>query len=87
VSEDGKDLEEEGATKIVPKWKASHITEIMMEPEPEEEDLASGDAPKDAGEEGQEPAAPAEGEDGAGDSTQEEGVYTLSVAVCELRLS
>ena len=35
---DEKDAEEEGATKVIPKWKASHITEIILEPEPEEEE-------------------------------------------------
>ena len=69
ISEDGKDLEEEGAPKIVPKWKATHITEILMEPEPEEEDFAE-EAPKE--EEGQEPATEGEGE-GAAETTQEEG--------------
>ena len=41
-SEDGggKDVEEEGALKIIPKWKASQITEIILEPEPEEEEVS-----------------------------------------------
>ena len=69
MSEDGKDLEEEGNTKIVPKWKATHITEICMEPEPEEEDFAPEEAKEEEGEGGQ-----TEGE-GTGGETQEEGGY------------
>ena len=30
------DEEEEAQSKILPKWKASHISEILLEPEPEE---------------------------------------------------
>lgn len=33
-------MEEEGALKIIPKWKASQITEIILEPEPEEEEVS-----------------------------------------------
>ena len=36
-SDDGR-AEEEEQTKIVPKWKASHMTEILLEPEPDEDE-------------------------------------------------
>ena len=34
-----RDVEEEGAVKVIPKWKATSITEVVNEPEPEEEEL------------------------------------------------
>lgn len=51
MSEDGKDLEEEGTAKIIPKWKASHITEILLEPELEEEDEEEAPVAEPAAEE------------------------------------
>ena len=32
-SDDAKGEEEEGAAKVIPKWKAMNITEIIIEPE------------------------------------------------------
>lgn len=40
-----RDVEEEGAIKVIPKWKASNITEVNAEPEPEEEELEVSDVP------------------------------------------
>lgn len=37
--DDGKAEEEEGGGKVIPKWKAYNITEIIIEPEPEEPEV------------------------------------------------
>ena len=55
ASDDNKVDEEEGQNKVIPKWKASHITEIILEPEPEDEEETP------AGEEIKTEAEPEEG--------------------------
>ena len=41
-----RDVEEEGAVKVTPKWKASNISEVIAEPEPEEEELEVSGLPR-----------------------------------------
>ena len=58
--------EEEEQTKVVPKWKASAITQVLMEPDPEdeEEETKAEDAEAEGSTTGEAPAEGQVAEDG-----------------------
>lgn len=58
ANDDNKLDEEEGQNKVIPKWKASHITQIIIDPEVEEEEEEPKAAEGEEEEEGEASGTP-----------------------------